>query len=1194
MRYLLERIIKLREFEHLIRAILSGARNIFVDGVRVCGWGVIGASIGLRLKRTLLLITPNQQQADRVYEDIRALWSDEVKPKEAHPRLYRFPSLCDSFIGKDPDELSSRERIAALLGIRKRRDCVIVSSIEALMCPTTPVDVISNCCVELRRGYVMPMEEIIDRLQLSGYRRTSEVQMPGEFSKRGGILDVFTPSHEFPLRLEFFGDVVESIRSFNPETQLSIEQLESATIAPALELPLPSDREKLASLVLRAAKEQAEKLRASGKPEAASALLEQTELDARKLLQGEMFEGSTWYSLFSEEPLHYLMEHLNDDAIVVWFEPNDCMLNSEHLIERLNRTLNELASTGDVLLPPRMPWLSFEELMEMCRRFRNIFCSVAHEPKEVASDGLEKGLFSINIHHVESFAGRMRAFVGRLYEWLDNGFCVVVSTKHHKRLCEMLEEMSQGVGRHIPWMHLEGSCELKDGVVSICDLNLSSGFMLRDASLVVLTDSELFGYPQVRRARRRFKYAVPIASPNELRVGDYVVHIQHGIGIFRGVVRQKILGSEGDYLLIEYAGGDLLYVPVSQIDRVQRYVGADGEEPALSSLSSTKWIRLKQRAKKGADELARELIELKALRETCEGFAFSEDTPWQIEMESSFQYEETEDQLRAIEEVKRDMTSPKPMDRLICGDVGFGKTEVAIRAAFKAVQDGKQVAVLVPTTVLAQQHFNTFRQRLSPYPVNIAMLSRFLSPQEQKRVIEGLRNGSIDIVIGTHRLLSDDIRFRDLGLLIIDEEQRFGVRQKEKLKKLKATVDMLMLSATPIPRTLHIALSGLMEISTINSPPVGRRPVRTFLMQYDENIVRRAILRELERGGQVYYVYNRVEGIEHVAEKVRRLVPQARVAVAHGQLPEDKLEKVMMDFYEHRYDVLVCTTIIENGLDVPNANTLIVENCERFGLAQLYQLRGRVGRSDRQAYAYFFHDHPRRLTETARQRLEALKEFTDLGSGLRLALRDLEIRGAGNILGPEQHGFINDVGFDLYMQMLSEAISRLSGKPVEERINLPEADLPIRAFIPEDYIPEEIQRLNMYRKMASTQTLDDVSSIEAELLDRFGQMPREVSNLLSVLRIRVKAHKARIAYITHDRRNVIVKFHGVRKLSDVALARIYAKLREQFSTATLGKVVFHRDQILIEYGELSDSTLLRLIEGLLDCLHEYPPKPDLS
>ncbi|HID06966.1 MAG TPA: transcription-repair coupling factor, partial [Armatimonadetes bacterium] len=687
----------------------------------------------------------------------------------------------------------------------------------------------------------------------------------------------------------------------------------------------------------------------------------------------------------------------------------------------------------------------------------------------------------------------------------------------------------------------------------------------------------------------RFKYAVPIASPNELRAGDYVVHVQHGIGIYRGVVRQKMLGAEADYLLIEYAGGDLLYVPVTQIDRVQRYVGADGTEPSLSSLSSRRWLRARQRAKRGAEELARELIELHAIRHAGNGFAFSKDSLWQVEMEAAFPYEETEDQWRAIEEVKRDMEAPKPMDRLICGDVGFGKTEVAIRAAFKAVQDSKQVAVLVPTTVLAQQHYNTFRQRLAPYPVNIAMLSRFLSPTEQQQVLEGLRVGSVDIVIGTHRLLSDDVSFRDLGLLIIDEEQRFGVRQKEKLKKLRATVDILTLTATPIPRTLHIALGGLKEISIINDPPAGRRPVRTFLMQYSDDIVRHAILRELERDGQVYYVYNRVRGINHIAEKVKRLVPQARVAVAHGQLPEERLERVMLDFYEHRYDVLVCTTIIENGLDVPNVNTLIVEKCEQFGLAQLYQLRGRVGRSDRQAYAYFFHDHPRRLTPMARHRLEALREFSDLGSGFRLALRDLEIRGAGNLLGVEQHGFISEVGFDLYMKMLSEAIHKLKGEPLPEPVKLPEADLPVRAFIPEDYIPDEMQRLNMYRKMAGVQTEGDVDNIKAELCDRFGQLPPETENLISVLRIRTRAYRAHIAYIAHDRKFVSAKFYGARQLSDVELVRIYSQMREDFSMETLNAVRFYRDHVSIEYGLLTERMMLKLLERLLEVLSEHPP-----
>jgi len=1202
VRGLLERILSHREFERLLAELNGGAKWLAVDGVRVCGWSVVVAAIGLRLKRTLLVIAPTQQHADRLYEDVRVLWAGADEAVELHPRLYRFPSLGDSIIGRDPDEVSSRERLACLLAIAGRSDCVVIAPVEALIHPTASREAIRKCSIKLRRGSRMPMDALIDGLQSGGYRHAAEVQTVGEFSKRGGIVDVFTPSHELPLRVEFFGDDVESIREFDPQTQRSIRQIEEATIAPAQELPLPQDRSAVASAIIESAEKQAHMLRLSGKGEIARALVEQAKLDAERVMRGSSFEGASWYSLFSSAPLQYLTDHLPDGSIILWLEPHDCMVNCEQTLARLNDVLNDLASTGDVLLPPQSPWIDFDELLRRCKRFPNMLCSIAHEFGAAKLSGLTIPMrdgevnmplmrFSIPIHHVESFSGRLRALIGRLLEWLDGGFSVTIASKHCERIREMIEEFSSDCRREIPLVRLSPYEAPRSGVVSLIKGSLSYGFIFQGTSLVVLTDSELFGYPPVRRAKRRFKYTAPIASPNELKSGDYVVHIQHGIGIFRGVVRQKILGSEGDYLLIEYAGGSLLYVPVSQIDRVQRYVGADGGEPALSSLTGTRWVRLRQRAKRGADELARELIELKAMREAGDGFAFSDDSPWQIEMESAFPYEETEDQLRAIEEVKRDMMSPKPMDRLICGDVGFGKTEVAIRAAFKAVQDGKQVAMLVPTTVLAQQHFNTFKQRLAPYPVNIAMLSRFLPQHEQRKVIEGLRIGSVDIVIGTHRLLSDDVKFRDLGLLIIDEEQRFGVRQKEKLKRLNPTVDILVLSATPIPRTLHIALSGLTDISTINSPPIGRRPVRTFLMQYDEDVIRQAILRELERGGQVYYVYNRVDGINHVAEKVKRLVPQARVAVAHGQLPEERLERVMMDFYQRKYDVLVCTTIIENGLDVPNANTLIVEGCERFGLAQLYQLRGRVGRSDRQAYAYLFHEHPRRLSEAARKRLEALREFTDLGSGLRLALRDLEIRGAGNLLGPEQHGFINDVGFDLYMQMLSEAIKRLKGEPLPERPKLPEADLPIRAFIPESYIADEMQRLSIYRKMAGVQTIEDVNAIEAELADRFGRIPMEAHNLLSVLRIRIKARRAHVAYITHDGRDVIVKFYGVRRLSDVSLARIYAAMRKQFSVATLNSVKFHHDQFTVEYGMLTEQTMLKLIESLLDALAEHPPKP---
>jgi len=665
------------------------------------------------------------------------------------------------------------------------------------------------------------------------------------------------------------------------------------------------------------------------------------------------------------------------------------------------------------------------------------------------------------------------------------------------------------------------------------DLDLSGGFTLPAAELVVLTGREVFGWRRLRRTEEpAYKRGFSLTSLRELHEGDYVVHINHGIARYRGLTRQTVGEIEREYLVLEYAGEDRLYVPVTQLDRVQKYVGAEGSAPQVTALKSAKWKAARQVARKSAQLLARELMKLYAARERATGFAFSPDGPWMAELENAFRYDETPDQLRAIAEVKADLEMPRPMDRLVCGDVGYGKTEVAIRAAFKAILDNRQVAVLVPTTVLAQQHYNTFRERFSRYPVEIGLLSRFRTPEQQRRVLASLKEGTIDLVVGTHRLLSSDVQFKELGLVIIDEEQRFGVKQKERLKKLRESVDVLALTATPIPRTLNMALSGIRQISLINDPPQGRLPIRTFVRERDDELMRQAILRELERGGQVYFVHNRVQSIKHVAAHVQNLVPEARVAVAHGQMDEEDLEQVMPAFYAEQVDVLVCTTIIENGLDVPNVNTIIVDDAHRLGLAQLYQLRGRVGRSVRQAYAYLLYRYSEQMTPDAEERLQAIEEFSELGSGFRLALRDLEIRGAGEILGAEQSGQMSTVGLDLYVQMLADAVKTLKGERPSDLEGLPSLDLPVEAVIPAYYIPDDRQRIEVYRRLAEVETEAEAEALAAEMRDRYGTAPPAVEHLLEIAKLRLRAVPAGVAEVGPEDGLVVVRLVPSARLNE--------------------------------------------------------------
>lgn len=677
---------------------------------------------------------------------------------------------------------------------------------------------------------------------------------------------------------------------------------------------------------------------------------------------------------------------------------------------------------------------------------------------------------------------------------------------------------------------LDRNCEIKSSQVFITPASINGGFEYTQLKLIVISDKEIFGVGKKKAKKLKKKDPDKIINLADLKVNDYVVHENHGIGIYEGIEQLNIQGVKKDYLTIRYKGEDKLYVPIDQLNLIQKYIGADGARPKINKLSSTEWVRTKERAKKAVENMAQDLLELYAKRESYKGFAFSKDGEWQRQFEDMFPYEETEGQLRSIQEIKRDMERTKPMDRLLCGDVGYGKTEVALRAAFKAVMDSKQVAFLVPTTILAQQHYNTIKERFANFPVRIDMLSRFRSKAEQKLIIENIKNGVIDIIIGTHRLLSKDVVFKDLGLLIIDEEQRFGVKHKETLKKIKETVDVLTLSATPIPRTLHMSLSGIRDMSVIEDPPEERYPVQTYVVEYNEQMIRDAILKELARGGQVYFVYNRVENIEKMAASLQKLVPEARFGIGHGQMSEKELEKVMISFLEKEIDVLVCTTIIETGLDIANVNTIIIFDADKMGLSQLYQLRGRVGRSNRIAYSYFVYEKNKVLSEVAEKRLRAIKEFTEFGSGFKIAMRDLEIRGAGNLLGTEQHGHIEAIGYDLYVKYLQEAIKKLKGEKVEEQIDTT-IDIKVDGYISDKYIEDEEQKIEVYKKIASITSLDEYGELVDELIDRFGDIPDEVHNLMDISYIRYLGSKNNIKDIHQIDKEIVLEFKSIENIS---------------------------------------------------------------
>jgi len=997
----------------------AGDHSLNVEGLSGSAVSYLVAAVRRYSGRPLLLVTIDDRNAERIAEELHAFLDDNGVNREV--------SFFPASAGDAPEV--TRLRLSMLQRMEDGQAAVVVSGLRSALEPLRlPADW-KEACFEIRSGQEISTNELSARLLEMGYERETLTDQPGQFSLRGKVLDIFPPASDLPFRLELWGETVDSIRLFDPRSQLSRATVEVVTVSPAAEAA----------------------------PSAAT-------------------EMST------------LVDYLPSGTVVVLEEPH-----------RLEAHYKRISQSHQDILPLEMVHHRWKN-----RQLLNLSL--------LATEGVGE-ILRFEVAGQESFGGRLPDAVETVKAWRADGYLTLLVSDQAPRLAELMEEYDLVVG---------GKVHSFDGEVVALRENIYRGFRLPEIGLAVLTDEEIFGWRKSRARKNSFCFGDgERLSLLEAEVGDYVVHVQHGIGRYKGLVKLESDGVSREYLHIQYAGNDKLYVPSDQIDRLQKFVAAGDDEPRLHSLDSNEWNRIKRKVKEAARDMAHELLNLYARREQSKGFAFNPDTLWQREIESSFPYTETPDQLRAIQETKRDMESELPMDRLICGDVGYGKTEVAIRAAFKAVQDGKQVAVLVPTTVLALQHYNTFRQRLGAYPVKVEMLSRFRSAKEQRDILERLAVGEMDIVIGTHRLVQKDVTFKDLGLLIIDEEQRFGVTHKERLKEMRLTVDVLTLTATPIPRTLHMALSGLRYMSVIDTPPEGKRPVKTLVAQYDDSLIRQAVERELDRGGQVYFVSNRIEGIESFALRLQQLIPYARIAIAHGQMSEIKLEKIMLEFYQGDYDILVCTTIIENGVDIPNVNTIIMNDADHLGLAQMYQLRGRVGRGQHQAYSYLLYRNEYAISQIAEKRLAAIRDFSELGSGLKVAMRDLQIRGAGNILGAEQHGFIQAVGLELYCQLLAESVEELKGQVQEEK---PRAtvDIPLDAFIPRSYVNDERLRMEFYRRLAGAADEETVERIAMEMADRFGRRPKEVNNLVFIVKIKLRAADRDVRAIYAERGQITI------------------------------------------------------------------------
>lgn len=1118
MKALIQALANTTEYKTLMDAYQRDVRVISVDGLNSRAVGALIATLRQSAGGRMLIVAPNDSEARELLDQYSGFSDDAVYIPARELAL--FDSFAHSRSVID-------QRVAALCSLLDHQEGkVYVAPVEALSTKIAPPEVFSKGLIHLEVGQTMEISHLIQELGRLGYMREEMVDNQAAFSVRGGILDVYPVDRSEPVRIEFFDDEIDSIRSFDPQTQRSIDKLNAVRLRPATEFVLNTE---IAEAIL---KKLDKRLKKKNLDEKYAAHLEEVREAISRGYASD--DHDKYYPLAFESGYATIMDYFNREDMIILLDDARVHDRYKMTVDAYLENYKDYLESGRTLpeLSDRIPGLA--QLFDHMRhaRIMTIDALIKRTPDFVAGE-------RVKFETMESapYYGKMELLIADLERWLEHGQSVMLALSSESRrdnVAKALQDAGLPVG-----VYRTGDAALHPGHASVTIGNVSAGFQLMSARVTLLTDKEIFGAPQRRRSTKSRSKGQMIKSFNELTVGSLVVHESHGIGRYIGVDQLTVDGLKRDYIKIGYSGEDFLYVPVENMDTLQNYVGAQEENVKLSRLGTAEWSKAKAKVRKAIEDMTEELVALYAARKKAVGHAFSQDNDWQKNFEDMFPYEETPDQLRCIEEIKRDMETARPMERLLCGDVGYGKTEVAIRAVFKAVMDGKQVAFLVPTTILAQQHFNTMQNRFSKYPVKVEMLSRFRSKKQQDKIIEDLRVGLLDVVVGTHRILSKDVVYKDLGLLVIDEEQRFGVRHKESIKKLKAQIDVLTLTATPIPRTLHMSLSGIRDMSLIEDPPEDRYPIQTYVVEYDAALIREWILREVDRGGQVFFVHNRVQDIESVTAKMAEMMPEVRFNYAHGQMPEHKLENLMTAFMNHDFDVLVSTTIIETGLDMSNVNTILINDADKMGLSQLYQLRGRVGRSNRIAYAYLMYQKDKVLTEVAEKRLKAIKEFTELGAGFKIAMKDLEIRGAGNLLGSDQHGHMSQVGYEMYSKLLEEHMRKIKGETVEEQFETT-IEFSINAFIPEDFVPNSDHKLELYKKIAAIRDQKDRFNIEEEIEDRFGTLPKPVYNLLTIAHIKAMAQRLGIRLIREGEDHVIVSFQHNERMGIQVVAEATA------------------------------------------------------
>lgn len=1061
-----------------IQADINKGNSIAINGLSDSQRHHLVYSVISKTWEKAVYVAANDLQARKAYRNLHRLFKEGVfyfSPREK--MLYDVEAKSNE---------QAYQRIECLNRLISGDYTVIVFSCESLLDLYTPAEEFQKNFLSFRMGECMEPELVISKLTDMGYVREQQVEGRGQFAVRGGIIDIFPIQLQKPVRIELFDVEVVSIRVFEPDSQRSVARLERADIYPAREFLITKENAK--GISERIKRELKGVMGSIQDKSLAESLKTKFSEYIDKLENAEYFPGIDKFIPYFYKKAHDIFEYINPQAVVLVEDISRLKQRLSNVIEEHNRQCEIFFEKGMLFPGSFTMYFEPEELPLRIKKHQVIHLNSLDESETLTR---VKSKYSIRGQNLESYHGQFPRMKKDVSEWIDKGFIVTVLSASEQRQAG-LKKLFEDNGIRVLSDYPEGDIPC----VVIKQGTLEEGFIYPGIKWVVACESDV-GEGKKRKVSPQFKESRKIDVFTDLKVGDYVVHQTHGIGLYVGIESLVVEGIKKEYLKIEYRDGGFLYIPTTQVDLIQKYIGIEGKTPKISKMGGTEWAKEKKKVKESLKQLAMELIRLEAERNSRKGFEFSPDTVWQKQFEEMFEWEETNDQLRCTEEIKRDMESPKIMDRLLCGDVGYGKTEVALRAVFKAVMDGKQVAFLVPTTVLASQHFETFKKRFGQFPVTVDMLSRFRTDSEQRRIIRELKTGRIDVIIGTHKLFNKEVRFKDLGLLVIDEEQRFGVEHKEKIKSLYPEVDILTLSATPIPRTLHMSLTGIRDISTIEEPPEHRYPVQNYVLEYREDVIEDAVIRELAREGQIFYLFNRVRGIQAKASRLQEMFPQAKVGYAHGQMSERQLEKIILAFINREFDILVCTTIIESGIDMPNVNTIIVEDADKLGLAQLYQLRGRVGRSSRLAYAYLTYRKDKVLSEVAEKRLKAIREFTEFGSGFKIAMRDLQIRGAGNLLGPEQHGHMEAVGYDTYVRLLEETIKELKGIKVREHKEI-FVEFMLDAYLDSTYIQDEQARLDMYKTIAAIETEEEAMDVRDELIDRYGDIPSEASNLIEI------------------------------------------------------------------------------------------------